>query len=287
MSIKNNCKHVFLLDKLDFSLLSHISRNGEMFKKEIYLGGLSHRQTSRRIDALIKKDFLRIVKIEIYRNMKNKFIKKIGLTLKGSIAAVSEGTIQENYLVKKYLDSIIDKNETKNILLYIKKDIELFLKINRSIGITIDNMTNIIEWFKEYEELKSISKKDIERIKKIREEKNIIKKEIDLKFKNLDYTIKNSLMVNYDIWYEILEMFSNQFTTKKVSKELMGELTENEKKFHDPKERARRVAIFEKQIKESPRFKKEFEEREKLEGKNFQEKYRKELIKQREKLGLG
>ena len=66
----------------------------------------------------------------------------------------------------------------------------------------------------------------------------------------------------------------------------MGELTENEKKFHDPKERARRVAMFEKQIMESPRFKKEFEEAKKQEGKNFQEKFKKELIKQREKLGL-
>ena len=287
MSIKNDCKHVFLLDKLDFSLLSHISRNGEMFKKEIYLGGLSHRQTSRRIDTLIKKDFLRIVKIESYRNMKNKFIKKIGLTFKGCIAALYEGTIQENYLVKKYLDSIIDKNETKNILSYIKKDIELFLKINRSIGITIDNMTNIIEWFEGYEELKSISKKDIERIRKIREEKDIIKKEIDLKFKNLDYTIKNSLMVNYDIWYEILEMFSKQFTTKKISKKLMGELTENEKKFYDPKERAKRIAMFEKQTMESPQLKKDFEEVKKLKGKNFQEKFNKELEKQRKKLGLG
>jgi hypothetical protein len=287
MSIKNDCKHVFLLDKLDFLLLSHISRNGEMFKKEIKLGGLSDRQTSRRIDALVKKDFLKIVENEIYRNMINKFIKKIGLTFKGCIAASYEGTIQENYLVKKYLNSIINKDETKNILSYIKKDVELFLKINRSIGITIDNMTNIIEWFEGYEELKSISKKDIERIRKIREEKNIIKKEIDLKFKKLDYTLKNSIMIDYDRWYEILEMFSNQLTTKKIAKKLIVKLSKNEKKFYDPKERAKRIAMFEKQTMESPQLKKDFEEVKKLKGKNFQEKFNKELEKQRKKLGLG
>ena len=49
----------------------------------------------------------------------------------------------------------------------------------------------------------------------------------------------------------------------------MGELTENEKKFHDPKERARRVAMFEKQIMESPRFKKEFEEARMAEAENI------------------
>ena len=287
MSIKNDCENVFLLDELDFLLLSHIARNGEMFKKEIKLGGLSDRQTSRRIDALVKKGFLKIVENEIYRNMINKFIKKIGLTFKGCIAALSKGTIQENYLVKKYLNSITDKNEIKNISSYIKKDVELFLKINRSIGITIDNMTNIIEWFEGYEELKSISKKDIEKIEELREKKKIMKKEIDVKFEKLDYSLKNSIMIDYDRWYEILQMFSNQFSTKKISKELMGKLSKNEKKFYDPKERAKRVAIFEKQIMKSPQLKKYFKETKKLEGKNFQEKFNKELEKQRKKLGLG
>ncbi len=287
MSIKNDCKRVFQLDELDFFLLGQIARRGEMFKKNIKLGRISDRQTSRRIDSLIERGFLKILEAEIYRNMDDKLIKKIGLTFKGCIASLVVEKIQNNYLVKKYLDSIKNINEKQNILSYIQKDVELFLIINRSIGITLDNMTDIIGWFEEYEKLKSISKKDIEEIEKLGKEKKDMEKEIDLNFKDLFHTIKNSLMIDYSRWYEILDMFSNQYSTKEIAKELIGELSEGEKGFYDPKERARRFAEFEKQIMESPRQRRYFEELKKMEGKNFQEKFHKELTKQRKKLGLG
>ena len=67
-------------------------------------------------------------------------------------------------------------------------------------------------------------------------------------------------MIDYSRWYEILDMFSNQYSAKEIAKELIGELSEGEKGFYNPKERARRFAEFEKQIMESPQKRRYFEE---------------------------
>ena len=49
-------------------------------------------------------------------------------------------------------------------------------------------------------------------------------------------------------------------SVKEIAKGLIGELSEGEKGFYNPKERARRFAEFEKQIMESPQKRRYFEE---------------------------
>lgn len=287
MSIKSDCKQVFQLEGLDFLLLGQVAKTGEIFKKNIKLASLSDRQTSRRIDFLIQRDFLRVVESKIYRNMDDKLIKKIGLTFKGCIASLAVESIQNNYLIKKYLNSINDIIIRQKIFSYIKKDIELFFIINRSIGIIMNNINDILGWFEEYDNLKSVSKRDVEKIENNNEEKNNIVREIDQSLKNMNYSIRNALTLDYDRWYEILDMISKQFSMKDISKELVGKLTKEEKLFYNPVERAKRVAAFEKQTMESPQLRKYFESVKKMEGKDFHEKYQRDLKKQRKKLGLG
>lgn len=220
MSIKSDCKRVFLLESIEFDILSIIGKSGEILRKDVLLASLSPKQTIRKIEHLAKNGFLRETKSEPYRNMKNKKIKTFGLTLKGLIASFAKTNPRNNYWIKKYLEYIEDPKIKKSMLDYIESDIELFLLTNKNMGIKIQGMKDIELWLKDYRYLDKFLKKDPDLVKQIAmkmdvAEKNLISTRVP--FENI---LEYLLIANYDKWYEIIKLFLKEKSIIKITNEL-------------------------------------------------------------------
>ena len=220
MSINTDCKAVFSLETIEFDILGHIADYSEVWRKDIILANLSQKQTERKVERLWDKGFLQIVQSIPYRNMKNKNKKQFGLTLKGFLASVTKTNLQDNYLVKRYLSPIKDGETRQALLSYIDADIRLFFLVNKNMGITLEKMQEIDIWIEDYNNLERFLKRDTEEVTKLEQkieevEKLIISKNIPFE-RRLEYLIT----VNYDSWYDVINLFAKEDDIEKITNEL-------------------------------------------------------------------
>ena len=213
--IESTSAKVFTLDDSDFHILSEFAKLGETYRNRINLAQLSDRQISRRCYALHTNGFLHIVKEKIYRNQPKKKTIIFDLTLKGFLASLRYCNIEDNYLTKKYLKGIKDKELSKVVLNYLKDDLIYFLTHNDYRGITLNKMKNIVGWFDDYNSVYGFDDKDLEDLNKL--DDNRIKSWEAMKKKTLD----NPVLVNYvDWWYGVIDWYANRWNYDEIIKKI-------------------------------------------------------------------
>jgi len=220
MSIKIDCKSVFSLELIEFDILGFVAKSGDTLRKDIHLGFLSDKQTIRKIERLENNGFLSETGSEPYRNMEGKNIKTFGLTLKGFFASIVKTNLRDNYLIKKYLKHVKDDEIKQSLLNYIESDIRLFFLTNKVMGITIERMKHIELWIDDYDNLEKFLKKDSIGVTRSKEIMNNAEKVILSKIIPFENKLEYLLIANYDCWYDVLDLFSKEKSTRKIINEL-------------------------------------------------------------------
>jgi len=219
--IKKLSNEVFDLDRLDFIILGQFAKKGDTFRSRINLAELSDRQTSRRIDVLYDFGFLYLKKTVPYRKnskMHHRETKVFSLSLKGFIASLDQIDFEKNHLTKKYVKEIKDKKISKAVVEYLKDDLIYFLTHNDCRGITLNKMKNVVSWFDDYNSVHGFSGKDLEKLNKLNNKRNIswkkMKKEI----------FDNNVFHNYvDLWYEVIDQYANGWSYDEIIKKISTE----------------------------------------------------------------
>ncbi len=157
--IKSLTGDVFLLDKYDFAILNKFAVKGETTRHQINTTQ-DKKTVSKKIDVLHKNGFLILRKETPFRNQPHKSTKYFGLSLKGFIASLRFCSVEDNYLIKKFLKEIKNKPLSKLILDNIKNDLIHTFSYTSLMGITLDNIKNIHSWIEENHELAGISDED-------------------------------------------------------------------------------------------------------------------------------
>lgn len=220
MSINTICENVFSLKHPQFKILEQVAKNGEIFKHEIVIGAYSKRHVSRLIDTLVDHAFLKITKKIPHQNYKNKFLYKVGLTLKGIFASLYFVDLKDIYLIKFYLNTINDSKTRHAILDYIDADVKLFLFVTNIMGISFKKVSLIHIWIENYESLPFFSRKNK---KLISLEQSKLKSALSvdrLPFNLINSKLERLLIINYDLWSVIVDMFSNKHASRYILKRL-------------------------------------------------------------------
>jgi len=150
--IKSLVNDIFLLDDGDFTILYHFAQKGETTRHNI-ITTQDKKTVSKKIDILFEKNFLILRKKTPFRNQPHKSTKYFGLSFKGFLASLHYCDVEDNYLIKKYLKGIENKKLSNLILCYIKYELLCFFSYNSIRGLVLDKMTNISDWFENYESL--------------------------------------------------------------------------------------------------------------------------------------
>jgi len=185
---------LFYLDKYESVILEVIAENGPLTAYQIKNIGKDRveRVTRNKVKLRLEgklKDFLIVVKSDNYRNT-GKTKKHYHLTLKGLIASLSTTSFDENYLIIKYLEFLVQEANKYYIpemtIQLIKYNIALYLIKNVIDDSKLTDVSNIeakISKFNSYESLtephlrqKSIANKKLEKIEfKIRTRLHVIR----------------------------------------------------------------------------------------------------------------
>lgn len=213
--IKSTSAKVFILDDSDFHILSEFAKKGETFRTRINLANLEERQISRRCDKLLKFGFLHLVNFKKYRNQPKKQTKILGLSLKGFLASMHYCNIEDNYLTKKYLKGIKDKELSKVVLNYLKDDLIYFLTHNNYRGITLNKMKNVVGWFDDYHSVYGFNDIDLEYLNKL---DDVRTKSWKIMY---ELTSDNLIVHNYvDWWYGVIDWYANHWNYDEIIKKI-------------------------------------------------------------------
>lgn len=217
VSIKTDCREIFPINEKELAIIEKIARDGEMYRKDISLGRVQKKQTARVVERLAGKKFLHITESKLYRNMKGKYVKKFGLTLKGTLASATKVNTADNYLVKTYLNEIKDTKLRLAVSNYIKSDISIFFRLNRVLGLIIVNVPDMVQWKETCDRLIPMYRTELSESYKERLEKSKI---VEEKLKKLDRKEKkkNEFAKYYKKWYRIIELLSKKKKIKQYSK---------------------------------------------------------------------
>ena len=211
---------LFELEKYHHRILRDISKIGEANKK-IITNATNHdigsRQIGRKLFFLRDKGFVKATKSKQIGNIRK--IKEItyGLTFKGLIASKESFSLENNYLIKKYLKNIGNKKVEKLTLDYIESSIEYFLVHNKMRGLGLTNMKNIADWFSIFDNSFGFSKENLEKL-------NNLKKYRDSCLGKLNKSIKdnfsdkklNDLGQYVKQWYNTIDLLSSEKSFKKI-----------------------------------------------------------------------
>ncbi len=209
-TIKSLCKNIFSLDKENFAILNQFAIKGEIYRNQV-ITEQDPKTISKNVDKLFKKEFLILRKIQPYRGHPNKKTKLFGLSLKGYLASLRYCDVEDNYLTKKYLKPIKDKQFSKKILNYLKDDLAYSFKLASLQGITFDKIKYLANWF-EYNSLNNDPTNNSQFYLSKNDEYDLLKY-TEIKYKSEDIitpVLSNDLRL-YDYvqnWWNTLEFYS-------------------------------------------------------------------------------
>ena len=173
---------LFYLDKYESVILEVIAEKGPLTAYQIKKKGdnrvekITKNKVKHRLEGKLK-DFLIVVKGDKHRNT-GKIKKYYYLTLKGLIASLSTTSFEENYIIKKYLEFLVQWSNKYHIpeitIQLIKYNLALYLIKNVIDGSKLTDVSNVeakIFKFNSYESLtephlrqKLIANKKLEKI---------------------------------------------------------------------------------------------------------------------------
>ena len=170
---------LFDLDEYASVILEEIAENGPLTAYQIQIRGdkkvekVTREKVKHRLEGKLK-DFLIVVKGDEHRNT-GKIKKFYHLTLKGLIASLSTTSFEENYIIKKYLEFLVQWANKYHIpeitIQLIKYNIELYLIKNVIDGSNLNNIEAKIFKLNSHESLtetylrqKLIANKKLEKI---------------------------------------------------------------------------------------------------------------------------
>jgi len=173
---------LFYLDKYESVILEVIAEKGPLTAYQIKKKGdnrvekITKNKVKHRLEGKLK-DFLIVVKGDKHRNT-GKIKKYYYLTLKGLIASLSTTSFEENYIIKKYLEFLVQWSNKYHIpeitIQLIKYNLALYLIKNVIDGSKLTVVSNVeakIFKFNSYESLtephlrqKLIANKKLEKI---------------------------------------------------------------------------------------------------------------------------
>ena len=166
---------VFELEKYHYRILSDIARIG-ISNKKVITNATNHdigaKQIGRKLTLLKEKGFVKVIKTEQIGNMRSRKEIKYGLTFKGLIASKKLAKLEDNYLIKKYLKDIGNKEIEKLALAYLESSIEYFLLHNKMRGLGLTNMKNMSDWFFVFDTSFGFSKEDLEKLNGIKRQRD-------------------------------------------------------------------------------------------------------------------
>lgn len=231
--IKNDCCEVFSLDKYNYNILGEFANRGEMNRNQINYAELSDRQISRRVDSLYNRNFIRIVRSEPYRNIKGKTVKIFGLTMKGLLASLKKTNVEDNYIIKNYLEQFKDEKLEELELNYIKNFLVYFFAYNRIRGILLDRIKNIGAWFYDFETKTGFTSEEIEEIKQKKKWVNTSFNAVEVKLKSLfSGEVLQKKWITMNRWHKSIEEFivnpsltSVENSMEKTKKEILTKKT--------------------------------------------------------------
>ena len=221
-TIKNDCSEVFGIDKNNFLILNGFAINGETIKNGIVVNTLKNKQVGRRIELLEKNKFLKIISEKPYRNMEDKKIKVYGLTFKGMLASLRFTDIDENYVIKKYLDKIEDVELRKLELEYISNYLSYFFAHNKIRGILLDKIKNVGAWFYDFETSTGISKEDMKKLKEVKKDGEKSYEKVNRRLKKM-YKKKyglESMQIMMNRWHKAVEIFMEEESFEKIQQKM-------------------------------------------------------------------
>jgi len=142
---------LFDLDEYASVILEEIAENGPLTAYQIKIKGnkkvekVTREKVKYRLEGKLK-DFLIVVKGDKHRNT-GKIKKYYYLTLKGLIASLSTTSFEENYIIKKYLEFLVQWANKYHIpeitIQLIKYNLALYLIKNVIDGSKLTDLSNI------------------------------------------------------------------------------------------------------------------------------------------------
>ena len=149
--ISKRVDELFDLDEYESVILEEIAENGPLTAYQIQIRGdkkvekVTREKVKHRLEGKLK-DFLIVVKGDEHRNT-GKIKKFYHLTLKGLIASLSITSFEENYIIKKYLEFLVQWANKYHIpeitIQLIKYNLALYLIKNVIDGSKLTDLSNI------------------------------------------------------------------------------------------------------------------------------------------------
>lgn len=220
--IKSLSGEVFSLGDGDFAILYNFAIKGETTRHQI-ITTQDKKTVSRKIDILFKKGFLNLRKSTPFRNQPHKTTKFFGLSLKGFLASLHYCNIEDNYLTKKYLKGIKNKELSKAILNYLKDYLLHFFTYNSIRGLTLDNMNNISSWVENYDSLSGFSEDEEKHLNMLRDDRY---KSWDVFDKLLPD--KSALRTYVDNWYHYMDDYTEGLSYDEIMKDIGEPMSHDE-----------------------------------------------------------
>lgn len=227
--IKSLSGEVFSLDDGDFTILYNFAMKGEATRHQI-ITTQDKKTVSKKIDILFEKGFLNLRKSTPFRNQPHKTTKFFGLSLKGFLASLHYCNVEDNYLTKKYLKGIKNKELSKSILNYLKDYLLHFFSYNSIRGLTLDRMKDISRWVEDYGSLSGFSEDEEKYL-------NILSDNRGKSWDVFDKLLpdKSSIRTYVDNWYHYMDDYTEGLSYDEIMKDIGEPMSHDElmKYFYD------------------------------------------------------
>jgi len=229
-SLKTYIKSIFPLGKneLGYDILGLVAKKEGLVEYQIvnHLARGTRRTVNNSIkNFLIPYDFLyKIESVESQRNVKNAFgkgkeikPKKYYLTFKGFVVSLVNVRLQDNYIMKKYID-FFPEELRNDALEYITNEIFIYVFYNYFVGIILNNVNDLVFHIDD-----TTPRWDILEIDNDKKEKM---KELEEKQDQLSEKLikdNNDLFYLIEYWSRAIELLTKQTDKQKLIDKLVKE----------------------------------------------------------------